>query len=241
MGRLSRIRTRSVVTAFVLVFTLVGAAPGGGLAQTATGPAAPPPTGASTAATQPAPAAPAPSVGAGILPDSAGGGPRNLVKVQNLQDGNLRVDGNVQLGRIPGPLAAPVNLAQAFSSCVSCQTLAVALQIDLITPDTVRATPENAAVAINFQCTDCDTIALAYQYVLTVDDPTQVPPEANQLVAQMRQQLVQMRGDQSLTLPDAEARVASVIAQFQGLAANLSAQRDESTAPTTPGAAPPGP
>jgi hypothetical protein len=206
MQRLSRIKTRWVISAFVLVVVLFGAAPGGGLAQSA-----------------------------------SGGGPRNLVKVQNLQDNALRVNGNVQLGRIPGPMIAPVNLAQSYSSCANCQTLTVALQVDLITPNTVRATPENAAVAINFQCTDCDTVALALQYVLTVDDPTQVPPEANQLMAEMRQELVQMQGDQTLTLPEAEARVLNVIGQFQGLAASLDEQRDESTAPITPGAAPPEP
>lgn len=168
-----------------------------------------------------------------------GGGPRNLVKVQNRQDNRLRVDGNVQLGRIPGPDLAPVNVAESFGSCTDCQTLAVALQVDLITADSRQAIPRNMAFAVNYQCTDCHTIALALQYVLTVDDPTQVPQEADQLMAQMRQELKQLNGDQSLTLADAEARVIEVVNQFQDLVVYLDQQRDESTVPTTANASPP--
>jgi putative peptide zinc metalloprotease protein len=177
-------------------------------------------------------------IGGGV---SGGGGPRNLVKVRNVQDNQLRVDGNVQLGRIPGPIVGPVNVAESYSSCTACQTLAVALQVDLVTPDSQQSTPQNLAFAVNYQCTDCDTIALAVQYVLTVDDPTQVPDEANQLMAQMRQELKQMNGDQSLTLADAEARVMNVVSQFQDMSAYLYQQRDESTDPTTPNALPPTP
>lgn len=170
-----------------------------------------------------------------------GGGPKNVVLVQNLNDGRLQVRGNVQLGRIPGPTAAPVNLARAYSSCVDCQTLAVALQIDLVTAGTHQAAPENAAVALNYDCTDCHTVALALQYVLTVDDPTQVPDEANRLMARMHQELAALQGDPNLTLGDAEARVFAVIAEFEDLRANLSQQRDETVDTTSPGASPPEP
>jgi putative peptide zinc metalloprotease protein len=210
-------------------------APAASLAQTA-------PDTTSAPAVTSAPAAPSVST---VDPSAtggspvAGGGPRNLVKVQNLQNNQLRVDGNVQLGRIPGPNVGPVNLAEAYSSCTGCQTLAVALQIDLTSPDSQIAVPQNGAVAVNFECTNCVTKAMAIQYVLPVDDPTQVPPEANQLVAQMGQELKQMNGDQTLTLTDAVARVNAVVAQFDGLKASLNEQQDESTDPTTPNAPPP--
>jgi putative peptide zinc metalloprotease protein len=132
-----------------------------------------------------------------------------------------------------------VNVAESFGSCTDCQTLAVALQVDLITADSRQAIPRNMAFAVNYQCTDCHTIALALQYVLTVDDPTQVPQEADQLMAQMRQELKQLNGDQSLTLADAEARVIEVVNQFQDLVVYLDQQRDESTVPTTANASPP--
>jgi putative peptide zinc metalloprotease protein len=198
------------------------------------------PTVTAPAATTPA--GPSFSVDPNLIGDvGGGGGPRNLVKVQNLQDYQLRVDGHVQLGRLPGPEAAPVNVAEGFSSCTGCQTLAVALQVDLITADSRVAMPRNMAFAVNYQCTDCRTIALALQYVLTVEDPTQVPDQANQLMAEMRQELSQLNGDQDLTLPEAEGRVIDVVNQFQDLSIYLDQQRDESTEPTTANASPPAP
>ena len=47
-------------------------------------------------------------------------------------DGRLRIRGGIQLNHIPGPTVGPVNLADASSSCVDCQTIAVAMQINLI-------------------------------------------------------------------------------------------------------------
>src|SRR4051812_48305661 len=124
------------------------------------------------------------------LPD-ANAGPKNIVQVRNLTDGALRVDGRVQLGRIPGSGAGPGNIASAFSSCTDCQTLAVALQINLFTPTATVFTPQNAAVAANGGCNACETVAYAAQYNIGVDDPTQVPPRVNQLVASMKAQLAQ--------------------------------------------------
>jgi hypothetical protein len=170
-----------------------------------------------------------------------GGGPKNVVLAQNLNDGRLRVRGNVQLGRIPGPTAAPVNLARAYSSCVDCQTLAVALQLDLVTAGTHQAAPENVAVALNYECTGCHTVALALQYMLTVDDPTQVPDEANRLMARMHQELAALQSDPNLTLGDAEARVLAVVAEFEDLRSNLTQQRDETVETTSQGASPPEP
>lgn len=241
---LDRNRLRLLSVALVMALGLL-ASPSGSLAQTAPATDTPTPSVTPTPASTltPVPAAAAPSVSTldpNILANlGGGGGPRNLVKVQNVQDNQLRVDGNVQLGRIPGPMVAPANVAESYSSCTSCQTLAVALQVDLITPDSQRATPQNIAVAVNYNCTDCDTIAVALQYVLTVDDPTQVPDEANQVMAEMRQELKQMHGDQSLTLADAEARVIDVVNQFSDLTMYLDQQRDESMDLTTPNAPPP--
>jgi len=242
-------RLRWLLLGLLLSFGAFGA-PAHGLAQTATATDTPTPTSVATAAETPTAtsaatpqptAAPSLSVADPNLIGNLGGdgGPRNLIKVQNLQDHQLRVDGNVQLGRIPGPMVGPANVAEAYSSCTGCQTLAVALQVDLITADSRQAIPRNMAFAVNYQCTDCDTIALALQYVLTVDDPSQVPDEADQLMAEVRQELDQLNGDQTLTLAGAEAGVIDVVNQFQDLVVYLDEQRDESTDPTTPDASPP--
>jgi putative peptide zinc metalloprotease protein len=158
------------------------------------------------------------------------------VQVSNQTDDTLKVDGRVQLNVIPEPNVQPVNLATAYSSCLSCQTLAVALQINLISKTATIVRPENAAVAVNYGCTDCDTIALAIQYDLSVDDPTQVPADVRQLVADMKQELAALHGQQDLTAAAAEQQVLAVIGQFQELAASLDTKRDEATDPTSPNA-----
>jgi hypothetical protein len=159
-------------------------------------------------------------------------GPNNHVQLVNRVDRHLSVRGNVQLNRLPGPAAGPVNESIAFGSCVDCQSLSVALQIDLISRSANTITPRNSAVAVNSACVRCVTVAYAFQYVLQVDDPTSVPPEAAELVRQMDAELTGLQADQSVSLADAETRVLAVVQRFRNLAMALNAQRSVSTEET---------
>ena len=67
------------------------------------------------------------------------------------------------------------NEAQAWASCTSCASVAVAYQVVLVvdddpTDDNVAA-PENLAGALNYNCVNCLTYALAQQLFLTLDGP----------------------------------------------------------------------
>src|SRR5437773_3331955 len=99
------------------------------------------------------------------------GGPRNMVNGRNYVDNRLLVRGRVQLNRINGSTVWPVNYAYAYSSCVDCTTMSVALQIDVYQEGADTFMPQNAGVAFNEQCTRCRTLALALQYAIPVDDP----------------------------------------------------------------------
>lgn len=157
-------------------------------------------------------------------------GAKNIVQVTNTQDGTLRMDGRVQLTQIGAPSASPINIADALSACSShCQTLAVALQINLL-PEATSLAPANVAAATNAGCSGCETVALAYQYNIGAAEPGAVLGRAEQLAAAMRIELNQLRQSSS-SLAQAEAGVAAVIAQFQDLAIWLITQRDEKTAP----------
>lgn len=195
-------------------------------------------TGTLTASPSPSPT-PTASIGAASASDlpAANAGGKNVVQVINRSDGAFRVDGKVQLNRIPAPNAGPVNLALAYSECTNCQTLALALQINLISTHTNNVQPQNAATAVNVQCSGCLTVAHAIQYNISVDDPTSVPPSVNQLIARMKAELANIKTS-SGSVADAESRFDAVITQFKDLAAYLKASRDEQTAPTTPGATP---
>jgi putative peptide zinc metalloprotease protein len=194
-------------------------------------------TGDAAASPTPTASSAAAAASSSALPQGGGGG-KNIVQVVNRQDGNLKIDGKVQLNRIPESNAAPVDLAKAYSSCANCQTLAVALQINLISKSASYVHPQNAAAAVNYQCTNCHTIAYAWQYNLSVDDPTAVPDGVNQLMAQWRAELANIK-TQSATLTEAINRMKAVIGQFQSLAAYLDSKQDQTTDATSPNAGPP--
>lgn len=157
-----------------------------------------------------------------------GASPKNLVQVVNQANGNTRILGRVQFNQITGDVVAPVNLADAVSSCSGCQSMAVALQINLFDRTATVFTPSNVAVAANGGCTGCTTIARAIQYNIGVDDPHALPDRVRLLVARMQQTLATLNAA-SASLADAEARVDGVIAEFTDLAAYLSNQRQAAT------------
>jgi putative peptide zinc metalloprotease protein len=167
-----------------------------------------------------------------------GGGGKNVVQVNNQKDGKRRMRASIQLNRIPGPSVAPANLALAQASCTGCQTIAIALQIDLISTSAGHVTPQNAAVAVNYACSGCVTIAVALQYVISVDDPTQVPPEVNDLINEMERELRAIAKDKNASVRDVVSRIDAVLTQFRSLAESLNDQRDEATESTSPDATP---
>lgn len=197
---------------------------------TATLTSTPAPTGTSTVALT---ATPQPTVTGAATPavtfneEDGGSGGRNEVRVVNKTDRTLKVRGRIQLNKIPGSTATPSNLAYAYSSCTDCQTIAVALQINLISKQARTIAPQNVALAINERCTRCVTVARAIQYNIQVDNPNQEPEEVRDLIKEMNKTLQEISSDKSLTLPQAESRINAVIAQFQNLTASLSNQRDE--------------
>jgi putative peptide zinc metalloprotease protein len=172
----------------------------------------------------------------------AGGGGKNIVQVSNKQDGRLLVDGRVQLNTIPAPRVAPVNIASAFSSCTDCQTVALALQVDLYQSGATFFTPQDAAVAVNYACTRCVTIAIAKQWVIPVDDPTNPPQDVRAMVTAMNGELAGMRSRQT-TADEAVSAIENVVSQYSELVADLTTKTSRSTDSTTPGAtaSPPSP
>jgi hypothetical protein len=161
------------------------------------------------------------------------GGPQNTVIVQNHDDGALRVRGLVQLGRVPGPNVSPDNFAAAINTCsAGCQTLAVALQVNLVNSNYAVFAPQNLAVAANGGCNGCIAEAIALQYNIGVEDPAVVPPRVDQLVAAMKAEIAQV-GAGSGSLGDAETGMLGVIGQFQDLAGSLITSRDVEVSPAT--------
>jgi hypothetical protein len=242
-----------LIAALVLVGFSLAAMPTGGLAQIA--PAPPTPTVTDTPTVTPVPAAaPAPFVsnvpcatddpsnervqrserhgtddnGEGDSDELSTGNGQNQVIVHNCTDNRLRVRAAIQLNTIPGHIVVPLNAAYAEGSCTSCQTLAVALQIDLYA--TAAATdiePQNFAIAINTGCTGCVTVARAVQYVQGVEDPNDVSGDIADTVQSLSNQLAAIQSDPNIRLPEAEARLNAVLTRFNALGGTLGDQRQE--------------
>ena len=146
-----------------------------------------------------------------------GGGPRNVVKLNNKTSGQLRVRGNVQLNRIKGDSVDPFNYAIAYNSCgYRAATLAVALQVNVYAEGAPYLAPENYAYAVNYGCEACAALAFAVQLSYPVADPSSPPAEVSALVTELDRELRAIHSDQQgLTLGQAFARVKAVVDRFK--------------------------
>lgn len=159
-------------------------------------------------------------------PAAAYGGPSNVVIAMNQADGHVVIQGRLQVVRMPGRVAAPLNFAMAQSTtCTGCRTLAVALQLDFASTGAGYIAPQNVAVATNGSCSDCVTVAKAVQVFYTVDDPTQIPPELLDAMRAFDREITSIATDRSLSMTQAEARVDAVIARFLATAIAYDQQR----------------
>ena len=150
----------------------------------------------------------------------------------NTKDGSSIFRLAFAIKRAGGDVVDNVNAAVAFSSCTDCQTVAISIQVVLITGDAETVTPQNLAIAINENCTLCDTLASAYQFVLTTDGQVHFTADANREIAEIRRELQQLRHS-DLSGPEIQQRLTGLM---QRLAVVL---RNELTAAGHSGQPPP--
>lgn len=122
------------------------------------------------------------------IPRTAGGS-QNTVTGMNTNDRRFRAVGRIEFNRIYSDKVNPGNYARAEAQCTNCQTIAVAVQVNVYQRGASEVSPANVAVAVNTQCSRCVTVARAIQYVIPVDDPKVVPGEVDALVRDINQQM----------------------------------------------------
>lgn len=148
-------------------------------------------------------------------------GPRNnIVEVVNTADGTRQFRGRIQVNTIDGGTVDPGNLAFAYASCDGCQSLAVALQLNLVEGAPTTVAPENVALALNESCTGCYTWADAYQKTVSVDDAEEVLDELEDDIARLDRRLRALSWASWLTTEELQARAEAIIAEFKTLVAN---------------------
>ena len=138
----------------------------------------------------------------------------NAAVAINTKDGSSIFKFAFAIKRVAGDVVDQTNGAVAYASCTDCQTVAIAIEIVLVTGDPSVVTPTNVAIAINDQCELCITVADAYQFVLGTGGNVHFSPHGMQELRQIVNEIRDL-GKQDLTAADVQARLETLVAQLR--------------------------
>jgi putative peptide zinc metalloprotease protein len=150
---------------------------------------------------------------AGFRPDAALANGDTAAVAVNTKDGSSIFRLAFAIKRAAGDVVDNGNAAVAFASCTDCRTVAISIQVVLITGDPEVVTPQNIAIAMNVNCTLCETFASAFQYVLTTDGQVHFSPDGNREIAEIRRELHALRNEE-LPLDQLQARIHSLMVRL---------------------------
>jgi hypothetical protein len=150
--------------------------------------------------------------------DDPGCGTANCAVEVNQTDNSALFDFAFAIKHVLGDVVDQENAAVAISSCSSCQTTAIAIEIVLVEGDPTTVTPQNESAAVNAGCTLCDTFAAAYQFVVGTGGPVRFTPDGLHELHDIRKE-IESWGKQGLSneqmralLPDLITRIKQVLA-----------------------------
>jgi putative peptide zinc metalloprotease protein len=128
---------------------------------------------------------------AAALAESAGGD--TAAVAVNTKDGASIFKLAFAIKRIAGDVVDNSNAAVAFASCSNCRTVAISIQIVLVTDNPSTVTPQNLALAMNQKCTACETLATAYQFVFSTHGPVRFTQAGRKEIHVILQKLRDLR------------------------------------------------
>ena len=169
----------------------------------------------------------------------------------NTKDGSSIFKFAFAIKRVAGDVVDETNAAVAYASCTQCQTVAIAIEIVLVTGNPSVVTPTNLALAINDQCTLCVTVADAYQFVVSAPEGFSFSPHGMQEIRRIVKAIREL-GKGDLTAAEIQARLEELVKELRAVLVDELAnagkeQGDEggrgppngtTTAPTTTGEQP---
>lgn len=122
--------------------------------------------------------------------DREAGGGTNSASADNRQHGASVFDLAFSVRRVAGDTVDETNTATAYASCETCQTVAIAIQVVLVTAENPNVVnPTNVAVAVNEECITCATFAGAYQLVYGTGGPVRLTAAGRRQIALIRREL----------------------------------------------------
>jgi putative peptide zinc metalloprotease protein len=166
---------------------------------------------------------------AGAAPSSALAQDNSAVAI-NTKDGSSLFDFAFSIKEVGGEVVDQTNAAVAYSNCQECQTVAIAIQVLIVTaenPDVVM--PTNLAVAVNENCDSCTTMALAYQFVVG-GAGLELTKSGERQLKEIRKEL-QRLGQSGLSAAEIRDRTAALVERLRHvLATELVPRREHSDA-----------
>lgn len=136
----------------------------------------------------------------------------------NNEDGSSLFRFAFDVHRTMNSVIDETNIALSYASCEGCQTVAVAIQIVLVSSDPNSIVPENVAISINEQCISCETMASAYQFVIGTGDNIKLDKDGRKLIKDIRKAFYDLAVEAeagTLTLAEIEARIIPLVEQIK--------------------------
>jgi putative peptide zinc metalloprotease protein len=159
----------------------------------------------------------------GFLPAASWGGEgdgatQNAAVAVNKKDGSSEFKFKFAITQTSAEVINHSNAAVAFASCIECETVAIAVQVVLVTGNPHTVTPQNIAVAFNELCEACLTFASAYQIVKSTGGPVEFTEAGRQRLNSIRKGFKDLRAEiDQLSLAELHARVEGLKAQLKAL------------------------
>jgi putative peptide zinc metalloprotease protein len=155
----------------------------------------------------------------------------NTAVATNTKDGKSVFKLAFSVKKVTGDVDA-TNTAVAYSSCTDCRTVAVAIQIVLVS-EVDAATPENVAVAINYDCTECETLARAFQFVYGDGEELEFTKEGKARLHDLKKRVQDLKQRDDLTLAQLAQELAVIAAEVAEVV-DEETQVKQPSAPATP-------
>jgi putative peptide zinc metalloprotease protein len=132
----------------------------------------------------------------------------------NTKDGSSLFKFAFAIKRVAGDVVDEQNAAVSYASCTECQTVAIAIEIVLVTGDPSVVTPTNLAIALNDQCTLCVTVADAYQFVVSAPSGFSFSPHGMQQIRRIADEIRDL-GKGDLSAAEIQSRLEQLVQELR--------------------------
>ena len=138
----------------------------------------------------------------------------------NTKDGSSVFKFAFSIKRVADDVVDPQNAAVAYAGCTGCETVAVSIQVVLVSGDPSVVAPENAAIAVNDNCDLCETLAMAYQFVFgTGDEPVHFTQEGKDRLKEVKKAFKELQKS-DLPIDQVQAQVQQLAQEVNDVVSN---------------------